>query len=180
MLERCILALCNNVTDPENNTSLHQIPFFSETCPIKKRRQNRWVNFVLERRKNWVLGITSSLCSEDDFTRPHNLGAVKIKRELKRDQSGVCVVPLRHISRDNCEEEIPRREKQRTVNRKSRCLSLATRARSVYILLFCPLLRVPYFPPSSSSNINFTVLEERKNRIHINIYKLHIENNKEY
>ena len=108
MPERCVAALCNNVTDPENNISLHRIPFFGETCPIKQRRWNRWLNFVLERRKNWVPRKTSSLCSahftEDDFMRPLNLGAVKIKRELKRDQSGICVFPSRHISRENCEE----------------------------------------------------------------------------
>ena len=111
MPERCVAPLCDNVNDPENNISLHQIPFFGETCPIKQRRRNRWVNFVLERRKNWVPGKTSSLCSmhltEDDFSRPPNLGVVKMKRELKRDEVGVCVFPSRHISRENCDEEVP-------------------------------------------------------------------------
>ena len=73
MLERCVASLCNNVNDPENNISLHRIQFLGETCPIKQRRRNRWVNFTLERRKNWVPGKTSLLCSahftEDDFMR---------------------------------------------------------------------------------------------------------------
>lgn len=45
--------------------------------------------------------------TEDDFTRPLNLGVVKMKRELKRDEVGVCVFPSRHISRENCDEEVP-------------------------------------------------------------------------
>ena len=45
--------------------------------------------------------------TEDDFARPPNLGIVKMKRELKRDEVGVCVFPSRHISRENCDEEVP-------------------------------------------------------------------------
>ena len=42
-----------------------------------------------------------------------------MKRELKRDQSSVCVFPSRHISRDNCEEEVPLKKsrEQRMVSR---------------------------------------------------------------
>ena len=75
-----------------------------ETKPIGKLR--------LRKKKELGAGKknTSSLCSahftEDDVMRPLNLGAVKMKRELKGGQSGVCVFPSRHISRDNCEEEV--------------------------------------------------------------------------
>ena len=133
MPERCVAALCDNVNDTENNISLHRIPFFGETCPIKQRRRSRWVNFVLERRKNWVPGKTSLWSvhfTEDDFTRPPNLGIVKMKRELKRDEVGVCVFPSRHISRENCDKEVPLKKsrEQRMVK-----LSLLTCARDVYI-----------------------------------------------
>ena len=73
-------------------------------------------------------GKTSSLCSmhftEDDFTRPLNLGVVKKKKELKRDEVGVCVFPSKHISRENCDEEVPFEKEQRTANGKSPSLSL--------------------------------------------------------
>ena len=120
MPERYVAALCDNVNDPKNIISLYRIPFFGKTRPIKQRRRNRLVKFGLERRKNWVPGKTTLLCSmhftDDDFTRPLNLGTVKMKRDLKRDEVGVCVFPSRHIqtvSRENCDEE------QRTVNGKS-------------------------------------------------------------
>jgi len=51
---------------------------------------------VLERRKMWVPGKTSSLYSEhftvDDFERPLNM-EVNLKHELKKDSIGVCVYP---------------------------------------------------------------------------------------
>ena len=35
---------------------MHKIPFFGDVCRIKKKRRKKWVDFVLERRKMWVLG----------------------------------------------------------------------------------------------------------------------------
>ena len=87
MPERCVAARCSNVKDPDRNMSMHRIPFFGDECPIKKKRRKRWVDFVLEMRKMWVLGKTSSLCSEhfapDDFVKPLNT-EVKIKLDLKK------------------------------------------------------------------------------------------------
>ena len=36
MPERCVAARCDNVNDPENNISLHRIPFFWQNMPDKK------------------------------------------------------------------------------------------------------------------------------------------------
>ena len=78
---------------------MHKIPFFGDMCRIKKKRRKKWVDFVLERRKMWVLGKTSSLCSEhfapDDFQRPLNT-EVNLKRDLKQGEIGVCVFPSIH------------------------------------------------------------------------------------
>ena len=72
---------------------MHKIPFFGDVCPIKKKRRKKWVDFVLERRKMWVLGKTSLLCSEhfapDDFKGPLNTD-VNLKRDLTLDEIGVC------------------------------------------------------------------------------------------
>ena len=71
MPERC------NVADPEKHISMHKSSFFGEKCPIKQKRRKRWIDFVLERRKMWVPGKMSSLCSEhftaDDFERQLNV-----------------------------------------------------------------------------------------------------------
>ena len=102
MPERCVAAHCSNVADPEKRISMHKIPFFGEKCPIKQKRRKRWIDFVLERRKMWVLGKTSSLCSEhftaDDLERPLNV-ELNLKRELKKDSIGVCVYPTKHAKR---------------------------------------------------------------------------------
>ena len=145
MPERCVAARCDNVNDPAKNISLHRIPFFGETCPIKKRRRNRWVNFVLERRKNWVPGKTSSLCSvhfRDEFTRPL-LEDVKMKKELKRDEVGVCVFPSRHISRENCDEEVP--SKKSRVQRMVSTLYLIILSFQYLLTSFCHFFVSFYF-----------------------------------
>ena len=112
MPERCVAALCDNVNDPENNTSLHRIPFFGETCPIKQRRRETKPVGKLRPRKKKELGAGKNLFAVFNAQKmtslgPPNLGVVKMKRELKRDEVGVCVFPSRHISRENCDEEVP-------------------------------------------------------------------------
>jgi len=53
------------------------------------------------------LGKTSSLCSEhftaDNFQRPLNT-EVNLKRDLKQDQIGVCVLPSIHAKRKGDDE----------------------------------------------------------------------------
>ena len=68
MPERCIAARCSNVKDLDRSTSMDKIPFFGDVCRIKKKRRKKWVDFVLERRKMWVLGedvlvVFRTLCS---------------------------------------------------------------------------------------------------------------------
>ena len=77
MPERCIAARCGNVKDPDRSRSMHKIPFFGDVCPSKKKRWKKWVDFVLERRKMWVLGKTSLCCSR------RLSKAVKHRSELK-------------------------------------------------------------------------------------------------
>ena len=89
---------------------------FSVMC-VRLKRWNKWVNFVLERRKMWVPGKTSSLCCKhfapDDFQRPLNT-EVNLKRDFKKDEIGVCVFPSMHPKRKE-DDELPstkRREAQ--------------------------------------------------------------------
>ena len=106
-----------------------------ETEPMGKLRPRK--------KKKPGAGKTSSLCSahltEDDFMRPLNLGAVKMKRELKRDPSGVCVFPSRHISRDNCEEGVPSKKsrEQRMVSRVTCHLQHVLEASIFYYFVAC-------------------------------------------
>ena len=111
MPERCVAARCSNVKDPDRNMSMHRIPFFGDECPIKKKKRKRWVDFVLEMRKMWVLGKkASSLCSKhfapDDFVKPLNT-EVKIKLDLKKDEIGVCVFPSIHAKQEGEKDEPP-------------------------------------------------------------------------
>ena len=110
MPERCVAARCNNVGDPKKGISMHKFPFFGEECPIKKKRRKQWINFVLERRKMWVPGKSSSLCSDhftaDDFDRPLNM-ELNLKRDLKKDDIGVCVYPTKHAKREGEDDEPP-------------------------------------------------------------------------
>ena len=115
MPERCVAARCGNVKDPDRNISMHKIPFFGDVCPIKKKRRKKWVDFVLERRKMWVPGKTSSLCSvhfaPDDFQRPLNK-EVNLKRDLKKDEIGVCVFPSIHAKRKGEDDEPPSKKRR--------------------------------------------------------------------
>ncbi|CAH3115589.1 unnamed protein product, partial [Porites lobata] len=115
MPERCVAARCGNVKDPARNISMHKIPFFGDVCPIKKKRRKKWVDFVLERRKMWVPGKTSSLCSvhfaPDDFQRPLNK-EVNLKRDLKKDEIGVCVFPSIHAKRKGEDDEPPSKKRR--------------------------------------------------------------------
>ena len=62
-----------------------------------------------------------------------------MKRELKRDQSGVCVFPSRHISQDNCEEEVPSKKsiEQRMVNHVACHLQHVLEASIFYYFVAC-------------------------------------------
>ena len=64
--------------DEANGISMHRIPFFGTTCPQRLRRRKKWIDFMLEWRKMWTPGKTSSLCSmhfnDEDFTRLMNSG----------------------------------------------------------------------------------------------------------
>ena len=52
MQERCVAAQCGNVKYTETGITMHKIPFYDETCPIKLKRRKKWINFVSARRKN--------------------------------------------------------------------------------------------------------------------------------
>ena len=123
MPERCVAARCSNVADPKKHISMHKIPFFGENCPIKQKRRKRWIDFVLERRKMWVPGKTSSLCSKhftaDDFERPLNM-ELNLKRELKKDSIGFCVYPTIHAKREGEDDEPPsKRSRDKRMVRKN-------------------------------------------------------------
>ena len=121
MPERCVAARCGNVKDPDRNISIHKIPFFGDVCRIKKKRWKKWVDFVLERRKMWVPGKTSSLCSvhfaPDDFERPLNK-EVNLKRDLKKDEIGVCVFPSIHAKRKGDDEPPCKKRREAQMVRK--------------------------------------------------------------
>ena len=63
----------------------------------------------------WVPGKTSSLCSEhfapDDFQRPLNK-EVNLKRDLKKDEIGVCVFPSIHAKRKGEDDEPPSKKRR--------------------------------------------------------------------
>ena len=69
---------------------------------------------MLERGKMWVPGKTSSLCSEhyasDDFQRPLNT-EVNLKRDLKKDEIGVCVFPSIHAKWKGVDDEPPSKKR---------------------------------------------------------------------
>ena len=50
---------------------MHRIPFFNSENDIARKREKNWINFLLQRRKNWKAGRTLSLClshfKEDGF-----------------------------------------------------------------------------------------------------------------
>ena len=112
MPERCVAARCDNVADPVKGISMHRIPFLNSDNAIATRRRKRWIDFVLERRKNWEPGKTSSLCSvhfkEDDFQFRFDS---KMKRSLKTDEIGICVFPSIHAGSD-VEQPPSKREKR--------------------------------------------------------------------
>ena len=126
MPERCVAALCSNVKNAEKGISMHKIPFYGEECPIKQKRRKKWIDFVLAKRKNWVPGKTSSLCSlhfiEEDFIRPFNAAGVQLKSELKKDDIGVCVFPTVHAKREGEDHEPPSKasREQRMVSRSGK------------------------------------------------------------
>ena len=101
---------------------MHTIPFYGEDCPIKQKRRKKWIDFVLAKRKNWVPGKTSSLCSlhfkEEDFIRPFNAAGVQLKSKLK-DDIGVCVFPTVNAKREREDHEPPSKtsREQRIVSR---------------------------------------------------------------
>lgn len=37
--ERCIAAQCGNVKDTEKGITMHKIPLYAETCPIKQKKK---------------------------------------------------------------------------------------------------------------------------------------------
>ena len=116
MPERCVAARYANVKDEERGISMHKIPFFGTTCPQKLRRRKKWVDFVLERRKMWTPGKSSSLCSmhfnDEDFIRLAKAGS-NLKRDLKRDEIGVCVFPSKHAKRKDDEGQEPPSKRSR-------------------------------------------------------------------
>ena len=99
MPERCVATLCNNANDPKPTSVFIEFRFLAkqdqkveDTKPMGKLRPQK--KNELGARKN-ILAVFSAF-TEDDLMRPLNLGAVKIKRELKRNQSDICVFPSRH------------------------------------------------------------------------------------
>ena len=147
MLERCVVAQCGNTNDPENNISMHRIPFFDETCTIKQRRRKKCIDFMLERRKMWVPGKTSSLCSlhfkEEDFIRPLN-PSLKMKRDLKRDDIGVCVYPARYIKWKAKDHEPPSKRSREKRMVRNQLPVLKTFLSVVIILKFIILPHTVY------------------------------------
>ena len=117
MPERCVAARCDNTSDPERGISMHKIPFAGSTNPIAQRRRKKRINFVLAKRKNWVPGKTSSLCSvhfrEEDFAYWTDS---KMKRSLKSDGIGVCDFPSIHAKAQEETEEPPSKRDKRMVS----------------------------------------------------------------
>lgn len=82
---------------------------------------------MLERRKMWVPGKTSSLYSEhftaDDLEMPLNM-EVNLKYELKKDSIGVCDNPAKHAKREGEDDKPPSkrsRDKQMVRNYSHTC-----------------------------------------------------------
>ena len=115
MPERCVAARCDNTADPTKGISMHRFPFLNSENPIAQRRRKKWIDFVLSKRKNWVPGKTSSLCSvhfkEEDFQ--FRLDS-KMKRSLKSDEIGICVYPSIHAGTEV--EEAPSKRERRMVS----------------------------------------------------------------
>ena len=53
MPERRVVARCNNTANPAIGISMHRIPFLYSENPIAQRRRQKWIDFVLAKRKNW-------------------------------------------------------------------------------------------------------------------------------
>ena len=115
MPERCVAARCDNTADPTKGISMHRFPFLNSENPIAQRRRKKWIDFVLSKRKNWVPGKTSSLCSihfkEEDFQ--FRLDS-KMKRSSKSDEIGICVYASIHAGTEV--EEAPSKRERRMVS----------------------------------------------------------------
>ena len=123
MPERCVAARCSNVSNPEKGVSMHEIPFFGSTNPTAQRRQKRWVDFVLSKRKDWTPEKTSSLCSlyfrEEDVNFCLNLD---LKRSLRSDKIGICVFPTIHVKEES--EEPPSKREKHMVSNRCKCVKI--------------------------------------------------------
>ena len=126
MPERCVAARCSNVSNPKKGISMHKIPFFGSTNPTAQRRRKRWVGFgrfVLSKRKDWISGKTSSLCSL--HFREDNLNFrldSDLKHSLRSDDIGTCVFPTIHAKEES--EEPPSKREKRMVSNRRKCVKI--------------------------------------------------------
>ena len=53
MPARCVAAGCSAFADVTKGLILHAIPFFNDERPEAKKRREKWVDFVEQKRANW-------------------------------------------------------------------------------------------------------------------------------
>ena len=97
MPDRCVVAGCSNISDPEKGIALHKIPFYGDDRREAKARRKKWTDFVKLKRDKWTPSASSALCSchfaPEDFTRRLSFGSLKCQRTLIKDEIGVLPVP---------------------------------------------------------------------------------------
>ena len=100
MVEKCVVYGYSNSKNKQKRISLHKIPSDSDPRAEARRRRQRWIKFVSQKRKHWTSGKTSFICSvhfkHEDFTKPFNSN---LKRALREDEFGVCVWPTIHVGK---------------------------------------------------------------------------------
>ena len=100
MVEKYVVYGCSNSNNKQKGISMHKIPSDSDPRAEVRRRRQRRIKFVNQRRTHWTPGKTSSMCSvhfnHEDFSRPFNSN---LKRVLREDEFGVCVWPTIHVGK---------------------------------------------------------------------------------
>ena len=103
---RCIVDHCHNTSCAEKGISLHRLPFFGNNDAECKRRREKWVDFVREKR-HFEDSAYTAICSDhfqpQDFQRFYpNLPGQSSKNVnvLRTDEKGICVFPILQDSRD--------------------------------------------------------------------------------
>ena len=78
--------------------------------PYKEKKKKAVDQLRVGEEEDVGAGKSSSLCSDhftaDDFDRPLNM-ELNLKRDLKKDDIGVCVYPTKHAKREGEDDEPP-------------------------------------------------------------------------